>query len=154
MKFVHNADCLECPTAISAIMLRLYVAENDVDLIDYEPLIAWWVNKIVTPDSRDHWLDGRLWRLFARHLHALVAVNASLAEDWAAYHLGIKSPLVRIPHIEIDKSSAVLESWITVDYTSAPAPYGFDVWDEPLQLSKNAVMMDEDGEILPEFVDA
>lgn len=69
-----------CPTAISAVLLRLFHLETgkpcEFDTLD---LLNWWGKKIVNPDEADDWItSSAIWRSYARHIHALVAVNIPL----------------------------------------------------------------------------
>jgi len=72
MNTLLHKENLTFPTPLSSLLLKLYALENDGEALDALSLAYWWVEKIEDPDDRDDWLSLKLWRLYARHLHAFI----------------------------------------------------------------------------------
>ena len=120
-----------CPTIISALLLRLHKLEtNSQDAVfDSLQLLNWWVEKLEKPKAEDDWLDVQHWRLLARHIHALVAVNVPCIADAVAYDLGIESSLITQPQSKT--------------YAQSMPFLGFATWQRPLKLTRGAVCDDD-----------
>lgn len=121
---------LECPTPLSAVLLRLYVVENNVNILELEKLVAWWIEKIKIPAEADNWIDTKLWRLCAQHIHALFVVNAADAADAMAPFLGIEAELKSRPEIRFDERGKIFVEWVDIPPTDPP--YGFVAWEKAL----------------------
>jgi hypothetical protein len=127
-----------CPTAISALLLRLFQQETGSkgQFLTLD-LLEWWTKKIDEPDDSDAWLSTSLWRLYARHIHALVAINVPCIADSVAYDLGIESP--RIPQPELirqGEDGEVTELWSLEAHGQSIPPFGFESWQRPLKLTR------------------
>lgn len=128
-----------CPTAISAVLLRLYHAETgkpcEFDALD---LLTWWVKKIDDPDEADGWVtSSAMWRSYARHIHALVAVNIPCIANEVAYDLGIESPCIPWPEIITKPDGTTAELYSSKQqYSRCLPPFGFEAWQPPLALTK------------------
>ncbi len=126
-----------CPTAISALLLRLFQQETGSkgQFLTLD-LLEWWAKKIDEPDDSDAWLSTSLWRLYARHIHALVAVNEPCIADAVAYDLGIESPLIPKPEIKTNPDGTVSERWTLEAHRRSIPPFGFETWQSPLKLTR------------------
>lgn len=127
-----------CPTAVSAVLLRLFHAETgkpcEFDTID---LVSWWVKKIDDPDEADEWItSAEMWRSYARHIHALVAVNVPCIADAVGYDLGIETVLIPKPDVSINPDGTVSELWTLKTYGRSIPPFGFETWQRPLKLTR------------------
>ena len=134
---MSQENTIQCPTAISAVLLRLYAYENiGPDDLDAISLVNWWAQKVDDPESSDDWLTGRLWRLYARHLHAWVVINEPGAADVAAYIMGIDNPLIPQPQMVRTEDGQVYERWELENYHNSLPPHGFDTWQKPIRLQQ------------------
>lgn len=135
-----------CPTAISAVLLRLFRLETECPCeFDVLGLLQWWVRKIEEPDEADGWIESNGgWRMYARHIHALVAANVPCMADAVAYDLGIESPMIPKPEVTISPDGTVSEIWTLEAHGRSIPPFGFEVWQPPLTLTKNYPCEDED----------
>lgn len=126
-----------CPTAISALLLRLFQQETDCkEVFDPLDLLRWWTKKIEEPDDSDTWLSTSMWRLYARHIHALVAVNVPCIAGSVAYDLGIESPLIPKPEVANNPDGTVSELWTLEANGQSIPPFGFETWQRPLKLTR------------------
>ncbi|HQS02902.1 MAG: hypothetical protein B7Y07_05960 [Halothiobacillus sp. 24-54-40] len=145
---MSQENIMQCPTAMSAVLLRLYEVENNgLDDLDAGALANWWAKKVDDPEACDAWLNGKLWRLFARHLHAWVDVNEPDEADLIGCILGIDNPLIPQPQMVSDEDGEVHERWSLEDYRDSLPPYGFETWQKPIRRRKlTPVSADSDSE--------
>lgn len=135
-----------CPTAISAVLLRLFHAETgkpcEFDAID---LLDWWGKKLVDPDESDDWITSTaMWRSYSRHIHALIAVNIPCIANEAACDLGIENPLIPWPKIITNADGTTAEYYSSPQqYGRCLPPFGFEVWQPPLALTKRYLCEDD-----------
>lgn len=128
-----------CPTAISALLLRLFQQETgSKGVFDPLDMLRWWTKKIEESDvdDSDAWLNTSMWRLYARHIHALVAVNVPCIADEVAYDLGIESPLIPKPEVTTNPNGTVSELWTLEANGQSIPPFGFETWQRPLKLTR------------------
>lgn len=129
-----------CPTAISAVLLRLFHLETGKPCaFDALDLVSWWVKKIDDPDEADEWItSAEMWRKYARHIHALVAVNIPCIANEVSYDLGIENPLIPWPEIITNADGTTAEFYSSPQqYGQCLPPFGFKVWQPPLALTKH-----------------
>lgn len=129
---------LTFPTSISALLLRLYAAENNEDDLDFLGLAAWWVEKLEDPGEVDHWISLRLWKVFARHLHALIAANVPVYADKMATYLGIEVPMIEIDETTLDDQGEESIKTIKLSIDEVRPPFGFSAWIKPLKIKQSA----------------
>lgn len=121
------------PTAVGALLVRLYMVETGKQEFDPLRMIEWWSKKLEDPDVSDAWLNTRTWRHYARHIHALIAVNYPCLSAASGYDLGIETSMVPKPEIEIDLDGTVSEHWSLDAYGKSLPPFGFETWQSPLK---------------------
>ncbi|HQT39229.1 MAG TPA: hypothetical protein PK231_07370 [Acidocella sp.] len=129
-----------CPTVISAVLLRLFHLETGKPCaFDALDLLSWWVKKIDDPYEADEWItSAEMWRNYARHIHALVAVNIPCIANEVAYDLGIENPLIPWPEIITNSDGTTAEFYSSPQqYGRCLPPFGFEVWQPPLALTRN-----------------
>lgn len=126
-----------CPTTMSAVLLQLFKREtgskgefNALELLD------WWTKKMDEPDENDVWLNTSIWRQYARHIHALVAVNMPCVANEVAYDLGIESPLIPQPEMKTNPDGSISELWTLEANGRSIPPFGFETWQRPLKLTQ------------------
>jgi hypothetical protein len=122
------------PTLTSLLLMRLYQLETGrKEGVDPLRMIEWWSKKLEDPNVSDGWLDTRKWRQLARHIHAVIAVNFPCLADASGYDLGIETPLIPKPEIEIHPDGTVSEDWSLEEFGRSLPPFGFETWQHPLK---------------------
>ncbi len=112
MQPVISVRYLKFPTALGAVLLQLYANEMDEDVFEPTQVVNWWMRKLQSPDVADDWLNTRLWRLYARHLHAVIAENAPELANQAAACFAIElSPITSLTK----KPSSARWQWGALD---------------------------------------
>lgn len=149
---MSKAKVMQCPTAISAVLLRLYALEEKVKRYDPMDMAWWWMLKLDELDDGKTWFDGRLWRLYARHIHALAVVNTPDVADGVANTLGIGSPQITQPVILATDGEDADPLWVLSDHFYAPAPFNFHVWQKPLRL-RRPIPLPTEVDLLPADID-
>lgn len=135
-------DSIQCPTAIGTLLLHLYVLETEVELYDPVEMADWWEWKFGELEYGQRWFDSKLWRLYARHIHAIAVVNNFEVSDLAAYRLGIAGPQIAQPvgfdcdNNDEDEDEVDDPCWVLSDHVYAPAPLSFRTWQNPLSLRR------------------
>jgi hypothetical protein len=104
------------PTSVGALLVRLYMVETGKQEFDPPRLIEWWSKKLEDPDVSDAWLNTRKWRQYARHIHAVIAVNFPCLSVASGYDLGIETSAIPKPEIEIHPDGTVSEHWSLEEY--------------------------------------
>lgn len=130
-----------CPTALGSVLLRIYLLENHTDQaenVDFEDMTWWWTDKMGDPESQDHWLDENLWRVLARHLHAVITVNSPLNSDVFGFLMGIDSPLPEPLQTRV-KQENPSDTWSLPDCRNAMPPFEFNQWQKPLEVARNTL---------------
>ncbi|OYV47441.1 MAG: hypothetical protein B7X12_00710 [Halothiobacillus sp. 20-53-49] len=119
------------------MLLRLFQQETgSKGIFDTLDLLEWWTKKLVEPDDGDAWISTSQWRLYARHIHAMVAVNDPCIANAVAYDLGIESPLIPKPETKTNPDGTVSELWTLEAHGRSIPPFGFETWQSPLKLTR------------------
>lgn len=125
------------PTAFSALLLRLYMVETGRQG-EFDPLrlIEWWTEKLENPDEGDAWLSRSMWRLYSRHIHALISANFPCLSEASGHDLGIETQLISKPEIMTHPNGIVSEYWSVEAYARSLPPFGFETWQRPLKCTR------------------
>ncbi|MDR7927352.1 hypothetical protein RIE95_10245 [Acidithiobacillus thiooxidans] len=121
------------PTAVGALLVRLYMVETGKQECDPLLMIEWWSKKLEAPDDRYDWLSTKKWRQLARHIHAVIATNFPCLDESSGYDLGIETSLVPKPEIKINPDGTLSEHWSLEEYGKSLPPFGFETWQHPLK---------------------
>ena len=123
------------PTSTSILLLQIYSLENKgIKGLNASKLVNWWVKKADDPVDADKWLNGRLWRMYARHIHAWVMINEPDASDIVAYALAIENSLIPQPKLVHLNDGSIIEKWDLSAYHQSIPPHGFEAWQKPLSM--------------------
>lgn len=133
MNTLLHKENLTFPTPLSSLLLKLYALENDGEALDALSLAYWWVEKIEDPDDRDDWLSLKLWRLYARHLHAFTHVNWPDESDKLGRYMGIEIEEISLIEIYVDAQGKKHPRLFVLRAENIIPPFGLRQWIKPLK---------------------
>lgn len=125
-----------CPTATCKVLLRLYYAEtNDKDALTSSKLLQWWLDKLEGVLDQVSWMSEDLWRLYARHLHALVSIISPSQSGAFAQEVGIEYPGMPRPVFKVLADGSQEEYWTVEGFDNSFPPFEFYEWQKPLKIA-------------------